>query len=55
MCKICNICKKTVKLSTAAVGILFVVYFWNLDQKLLGWAYQQVNKKFDRKPANINF
>ena len=22
-----------------AVGALFVVYFWNLDQKLLGWAY----------------
>ena len=55
MCKICNICKKTVKLSAAAVGILFVVYFWNLDQKLLGWAYQQVNKMFDRKPANIKF
>ena len=21
------------------VGLLFVVYFWNLDQKLMGWAY----------------
>ena len=55
MCKICNICKKTVKLSAAAVGILFVVYFWNLYQKVLVWAYQQVNIMFDRKPVNIKF
>jgi len=38
-----------------ATGILFVVYFWNLDQKLLGWAYVQVNKIFDRKKADIKF
>ena len=51
----CNICKKAVKLSTMVVGVLFVVYFWNLDQKVLGWAYRQVNAMFDRKPANIHF
>ena len=51
----CKFCKKTAKISFSVVAILFVVYFWNLDQKLLGWAYQQVNKMFDRKPANINF
>ena len=33
------------------VAILFVVYFWNLDQKVLGCAYQQVNLMFDRKTA----
>ncbi len=55
MCKICNICKTTVKMFSLVVGVLFVVYFWNLDQKVLGWVYQQVNKMFDRKPANIKF
>ena len=35
--------------------LLFVVYFWNLDQKLLGWAYQQVNRIFDRKKTDIKF
>ena len=35
--------------------LLFVVYFWNLDQKLLGWAYVQVNKIFDRKKVDIKF
>ncbi len=39
----------------AVIGVLFVVYFWNLDQKVLGWAYVQVNKIFDRKPTDIKF
>ncbi len=51
----CKVCKKAVKLSTMVVGVLFVVYFWNLDQKVLGWAYRQVNTMFDRKPADIKF
>ena len=34
------------------VGLLFVVYFWNLDQKLLGWAYVMVNRIFDRKKVD---
>ena len=38
---------------TAVIGVLFVVYFWNLDQKLLSWAYVQVNRIFDRKKADI--
>ena len=41
--------------SATVVGALFVVYFWNLDQKLLGWAYVQVNKIFDRKKVDIKF
>ena len=34
--------KKLVKILVIAVAALFVVYFWNLDQKLLGWVYTQV-------------
>ena len=32
----CKFCKKSVKLFSMVVGVLFVVYFWNLDQKVLG-------------------
>ena len=47
----------TTTFATAAtvVGALFVVYFWNLDQKLMGWLYKQVNTMFDRKPTDIKF
>ena len=44
-----------IRILAVAVGALFVVYFWNLDQKLLGWAYVQVNKIFDRKKVDIKF
>ena len=37
------------------MALLFVVYFWNLDQKLLGWCYVQVNRIFDRKKTDIKF
>ena len=43
------------KFLLAVTGILFVVYFWNLDQKLMAWAYKVVNKIFDRKKENLNF
>ena len=43
------------KVLGAVTGVLFIVYFWNLDQKLLGWSYVQVNKIFDRKKADIKF
>ena len=46
---------KIVKILLAVLGILFAVYFWNLDQKLMGWAYVQVNKIFDRKKVDIKF
>ena len=46
---------KTFKVLAAATGILFVVYFWNLDQKLLGWAYKQVNLIFDEKKVDQVF
>ena len=51
----CKICKKVVKLTSMVVGVLFAVYFWNLDQKVLGWAYKQVNAMFDRKKVDQVF
>ena len=46
---------KILSILSAVIGVLFVVYFWNLDQKLLGWCYIQVNRIFDRKKADIKF
>lgn len=47
--------KKLFKILFTVVGVLFVVYFWNLDQKVLGWAYQQVNLMFDQKKVDQVF
>ena len=44
-----------IKVLLVAVVVLFAVYFWNLDQKLLGWAYKQVNLMFDRKKVDQVF
>ena len=44
-----------IKVLVITVVVLFVVYFWNLDQKVLGWAYKQVNLIFDRKKVDIVF
>ena len=55
MKKIVKALLKLFKVLGIAVGILFVVYFWNLDQKLLGWAYKQVNAMFDRKKVDLVF
>ena len=38
-----------------ATGTLFLVYFLNLDQKLLAWSYRRVNEIFDRKEVDIKF
>lgn len=46
---------KLIKILITVVAVLFVVYFWNLDQKVLGWAYQQVNRMFDRKKVDQVF
>jgi uncharacterized membrane protein len=46
---------KICKALLLVIGVLFVVYFWNLDQKVLGWAYQQVNAMFDRKKVDLVF
>ena len=47
-----DLVKTTSKILGATVGVLFVVYFWNLDQKLMGWAYVMVNRIFDRKKVD---
>ena len=47
--------KKIVFFLFLVVGALFAVYFWNMDQKLMEWAYRRVNEIFDRKKADINF
>ena len=55
MCKLLEIIKKVLLILFMVVGVLFVVYFWNLDQKVLGWAYKQVNAMFDRKKVDVVF
>ena len=51
----CKVLKKILSVLLVTVVALFVVYFWNLDQKLLGWAYKQVNAMFDRKKVDQVF
>ena len=53
--KIGEFIKKTVLVLAGVIAVLFVVYFWNLDQKLLGWAYKQVNLIFDQKKVDQVF
>lgn len=52
ICKASRLLLKVLGLST---GVLFIVYMWNLDQKLLNWAYVQVNHIFDEKKTDIKF
>lgn len=51
----CKFIKKLISGLVTVVAVLFVVYFWNLDQKVLGWAYKQVNAMFDRKKVDLVF
>lgn len=51
----CKFIKKLLSILVVTVVVLFVVYFWNLDQKVLGWLYKQVNAMFDRKPVDQVF
>lgn len=55
MKKLLKLVLSLIKILLVAVVVLFVVYFWNLDQKLLGWCYTQVNRIFDRKKTDIKF
>ena len=55
MKKCLEILWKIVKILLTATGVLFIVYFWNLDQKLMEWAYRRVNELFDRKKEDLNF
>ena len=51
----CKFFKKLLKMLLVTVGVLFVVYFWNLDQKLMSWLYMRVNEIFDRKKVDLVF
>lgn len=53
--KILKLIFSLIKVLLVATVVLFVVYFWNLDQKVLGWAYKQVNTMFDRKKVDQVF
>ena len=53
--KVLKLLLKLLSILAAVLGVLFAVYFWNLDQKLLGWAYVQVNRIFDRKKQDVKF
>lgn len=55
MCKIFKGLLKLIKVLLVVVGVLFVVYFWNLDQKLMSWLYMRVNEIFDRKKVDMVF
>lgn len=37
------------------VSVLSIVYFWNLDQKVLAIFYKVMNAVFDRKKTDIKF
>ena len=49
----CKFIKKLISVLVTVVAVLFVVYFWNLDQKVLGWAYKQVKAMFYRKKVDL--
>ena len=55
MKKLAKVLFTLLKVLLIAVAVLFIVYFWNLDQKVLGWAYKQVNTIFDRKKVDQVF
>lgn len=50
-----NILWAIFKILFAVVALLFVVYFWNLDQKVMGWVYTQVHRIHDRKNVDVKF
>ncbi len=55
MNQVLKILWKILKILFVVVSVLFVVYFWNLDQKLMGWVYTQVHHIHDRKSVDIKF
>lgn len=55
MKKLCKFILALLKVLLITVVVLFVVYFWNLDQKLLGWCYKRVNEIFDKKKVDQVF
>ena len=54
-CFFCRLFRTLLLILGLVTGTLFTVYFLNLDQKLLAWAYKRVNEIFDRKEVDIKF
>ena len=54
-CFVCRLFRTLLLILGLVTGTLFTVYFLNLDQKLLAWAYARVNEIFDRKEVDIKF
>ena len=50
-----RIFKKLLGILAATVGVLFTIYFLNLDMKLVGWLYTVLNKFHDRNPRDVQF
>ncbi len=55
MTKTIKIILRIIRILAIVTGVLFVVYFWNLDQKLMAWAYTQGNKIFDGRMVDDRF
>ena len=53
--EIFKLLKALLKILLLLTGVLFIVYFWNLDQKLMEWTYKRVNQIFDRKKQDLHF
>ena len=54
-CIIGRVFKTLLGVFAATVGVLFTIYFLNLDMKLVGWLYTVLNKFHDRKPRDVQF
>ena len=54
-CIIGRIFKTLIGVLAATVGVLFTIYFLNLDMKLVGWLYTVLNKFHDRKVRDVQF
>ena len=54
-CIIGRIFKTLLGVLAASVGVLFTIYFLNLDMKLVGWLYNVLNKFHDRKVRDVQF
>ena len=54
-CIIGRIFKTLLGVLAVTVGVLFTIYFLNLDMKLVGWLYNVLNKFHDRKVRDVQF
>ena len=51
MKKLWKILSVLIKILGVIGGIVFVIYYRNLDQKRLGWPFDKFNRIFDRKKS----